>query len=72
MVADAQGDEVPIQRVADAVAARFVPTVIAIAVLAFVAWDMARRGSRNGVDRDDRRAGNRVSVRDGTRLRRLR
>ncbi|MGC2492183.1 heavy metal translocating P-type ATPase [Candidatus Binatus sp.] len=38
MVADAQGDKAPIQRVADAVAARFVPTVIAIAVLAFVAW----------------------------------
>ncbi|MFZ0676911.1 heavy metal translocating P-type ATPase [Candidatus Binatus sp.] len=38
MVADAQGDKAPIQRVADAVAARFVPTVIAIAVLTFVAW----------------------------------
>jgi Cu+-exporting ATPase len=38
MVADAQGDKAPIQRVADAVAARFVPAVIAIAVLTFVAW----------------------------------
>jgi len=38
MVADAQGDKAPIQRVADAVAARFVPTVIAIAVLTFIAW----------------------------------
>lgn len=38
MVADAQGDKAPIQRVADAVAARFVPTVIAIAVSTFVAW----------------------------------
>jgi len=38
MVADAQGDKAPIQRVADAVAARFVPTVIVIAVLTFVAW----------------------------------
>ncbi|HLX05198.1 MAG TPA: heavy metal translocating P-type ATPase [Candidatus Binatus sp.] len=38
MVADAQGDKAPIQRVADTVAARFVPTVIAIAVLTFVAW----------------------------------
>jgi P-type Cu+ transporter len=38
MVADAQGDKAPIQRVADAVAARFVPAVIAIAVVTFVAW----------------------------------
>src|SRR5258708_1177217 len=38
MVADAQGDKAPIQRVADAVAARFVPAVIAIAVITFVAW----------------------------------
>lgn len=38
MVADAQGDKAPIQRVADAVAARFVPAVIAIAVLTFIAW----------------------------------
>jgi len=38
MVADAQGDKAPIQRVADAVAARFVPTVIAIAALTFIAW----------------------------------
>ena len=38
MVADAQGDKAPIQRVADAVAARFVPAVIAIAALTFLAW----------------------------------
>src|SRR5258708_4360232 len=38
MVADAQGDKAPIQRVADAVAARFVPAVIAIAVITFFAW----------------------------------
>ena len=38
MVADAQGDKAPIQRVADAVAARFVPAVIAIAALTFSAW----------------------------------
>ena len=38
MVADAQGDKAPIQRVADAVAARFVPAVIAIAALTFCAW----------------------------------
>jgi Cu+-exporting ATPase len=38
MVQDAQGDRAPIQRVADLVAARFVPTVIAIAALTFAAW----------------------------------
>ena len=38
MVADAQGDKAPIQRVADAVAARFVPAVIGIAALTFFAW----------------------------------
>ncbi|MGB8685285.1 MAG: heavy metal translocating P-type ATPase [Candidatus Binatus sp.] len=38
MVADAQGDKAPIQRVADAVAARFVPAVIAIAIFTFIAW----------------------------------
>jgi Cu+-exporting ATPase len=38
MVADAQGDKAPIQRVADAVAARFVPAVIGIAALTFLAW----------------------------------
>jgi P-type Cu+ transporter len=38
MVEDAQGDRAPIQRVADLVAARFVPAVIAIAALTFGAW----------------------------------
>ena len=38
MVADAQGDKAPIQRIADAIAARFVPAVIAIAALTFFAW----------------------------------
>ena len=38
MVADAQGDKAPIQRIADAVAARFVPAVIAIAALTFSGW----------------------------------
>jgi Cu+-exporting ATPase len=38
MVEDAQGDKAPIQRVADVVAARFVPAVIAIAALTFGAW----------------------------------
>ncbi len=37
-VADAQRSRAPIQKVADQVAAIFVPVVIAIALLAFVAW----------------------------------
>ena len=38
MVADAQRSRAPIQRIADAVSAVFVPAVIAIAVVTFVAW----------------------------------
>jgi Cu+-exporting ATPase len=38
MVADAQRSRAPIQRMADQVAGWFVPTVIAVAVVAFVAW----------------------------------
>jgi heavy metal translocating P-type ATPase len=38
MVAEAQRSRAPIQRLADAVSGYFVPAVIAIAVLAFIAW----------------------------------
>ena len=38
MVADAQRSRAPIQRIADAVSAWFVPAVIAVALVAFVAW----------------------------------
>jgi heavy metal translocating P-type ATPase len=38
MVADAQRSRAPIQRTADRVAAWFVPTVIGVAVVAFVLW----------------------------------
>ncbi|MCC6173166.1 MAG: heavy metal translocating P-type ATPase [Gammaproteobacteria bacterium] len=38
LVAQAQSSRAPLQRLADRVAAWFVPTVIAIAVLAFAAW----------------------------------
>jgi len=38
MVADAQRSRAPIQRLADQVAGWFVPTVIAVAVVAFAAW----------------------------------
>ena len=38
MVAEAQRSRAPIQRMADTVAGYFVPAVLAVAVLAFVAW----------------------------------
>ena len=38
MVAEAQRSRAPIQRLADQVSGWFVPLVIAIAALAFVAW----------------------------------
>lgn len=38
LVADAQRSRAPVQRLADAVAAWFVPGVVAIAVLSFAAW----------------------------------
>ena len=38
MVSEAQRSRAPIQRLADVVAGWFVPTVIAVALLAFVAW----------------------------------
>ncbi len=38
LVAEAQRSKAPLQRVADRVAAWFVPTVVAVAMLAFAAW----------------------------------
>jgi Cu+-exporting ATPase len=38
MVANAQRSRAPIQKLADAVAGKFVPAVIGVAVLAFIAW----------------------------------
>jgi Cu+-exporting ATPase len=38
MVKDAQGSKAPIQRIVDAVSGYFVPTVMILAILAFVAW----------------------------------
>ena len=41
LVAQAQGSRAPIQRLADAVTARFVPAVLALATLTFVGWLLA-------------------------------
>lgn len=38
MVAEAQRSRAPIQRLADAVAAWFVPAVVAVAIIAFIVW----------------------------------
>ena len=40
MVSDAQHSRAPIQRVADRVAGVFVPAVVTVAVLAFIAWSL--------------------------------
>jgi len=38
LIEDAQGSKAPIQNFADKISARFIPTVIAIALLTFVVW----------------------------------
>ena len=38
MVAEAQRSRAPVQRLADKVAGYFVPTVVGVAILAFVVW----------------------------------
>ena len=45
LMRQAQGSRAPIQRLADRVSAVFVPTVIAIALLTFVVWLVAGRGT---------------------------
>ncbi|HSG94369.1 MAG TPA: heavy metal translocating P-type ATPase [Afifellaceae bacterium] len=40
MVANAQRSRAPIQKLADAVAGKFVPTVIGVAIIAFIAWSI--------------------------------
>ena len=40
MVQDAQGSKAPVQKLVDKIASVFVPTIIAIALVAFVAWNL--------------------------------
>lgn len=40
MVQEAQGSKAPVQQTVDRIAAVFVPTIVALAVLAFVAWNL--------------------------------
>ena len=40
MVQDAQGSKAPVQKLVDKIASVFVPTIIAIALIAFVAWNL--------------------------------
>jgi Cu+-exporting ATPase len=47
LVEDAQGSKAPIQRLADRVAAVFVPAVISIAVLSFLVWFFIGTGALN-------------------------
>ncbi len=69
LVAEAQGSRAPIQRLADRVAAVFVPVVLVIAGLTFLGWWALRPGAVAALRADERggRARHRVPVRDGPR-----
>ena len=47
MVQDAQGSKAPVQKLVDRIAGIFVPTIIIIAIIAFVAWVIL--ASENGI-----------------------
>jgi Cu+-exporting ATPase len=68
LVADAQGSRAPIQRLADRVAAIFVPIVLAIAAVTFLVWwpSVPRHGALRA-HASGGRAGDRVPVCDGAR-----
>ena len=51
MVQDAQGSKAPVQKLVDKIAAVFVPTIIIVALVAFVAWNLlaAENGFTHGL-----------------------
>ena len=51
MVQDAQGSKAPVQKLLDKIAAVFVPTIIIVALVAFVAWNLlaAENGFTHGL-----------------------
>ena len=65
MVGEAQRTRAPIQRLADVVSAYFVPAVVLVAVITFVAWALVRPGAAAGVRAGQRRgrADHRLPVR---------
>ena len=65
MVASAQRSRAPIQALADTVSGYFVPAVIAVAVIAFIAWYLRRPGAAIGLRARRRRdrAHRRLSLR---------
>ena len=63
MVGEAQRSRAPIQRLADSIAAYFVPAVVLIAVLAFAAWSLF------GPSRDSRSASSMLSPCSSSRAR---
>ena len=69
MVGEAQRTRAPIQRLADRVAAWFVPAVVVVALLAFVAWCAVGSRAVAGACAAERggRADHRLPVRAGAR-----
>ena len=72
LVEDAQGSKAPIQKLADQVSAIFVPAVLGIAALTFLAWfflvpvNSGRAAVHACPDQHGGGAGDRLPVRDGT------
>ena len=67
MVKDAQGSKAPIQRVVDTVSGYFVPAVMILAILAFVAWYWSAQSHADLRDHRARHhADHRLPLRSGT------